>query len=376
MKLRNSARILKKKSVASLRTSVVAFNSPNDDGRVTAALLHLQHAFEMLLKAALNQARQEVFDPRTGRSISFEQAVRRAESAPNIKLSVGEAGTLRAIDAMRDDEQHWFTEVDEGLLYLHVRAGVTLYDDLLFRVFGDRLADHLPLRVLPISTEAPQDFQFLVDREYAKIAELLKPGRRAGAEARARVRALLAMEAHEDPDTKVSDTDVNRVVKGIRANKGREKVFPRLGGVGANIGGDGIAVEVRFVKQGGLPVTYTSDVTGDADVAAIREVDLQRKYHRSGFEMSDKLRLTRPRGAALREHLGLDADENCVHVFHFGSQRHTRYSDNAFIAMREALKSLDMDAIWQSHGAGRRKAPRPACTQPGCARQKGLTDKV
>ena len=157
------------------------------------------------------------------------------------------------------------------------------------------------------------------------------------------------------------------MVKGIRANKGREKVFPRLDGVGANIGGDGIAVEVRFVKRDGLPVTYTNDKVGVADVAAIREVDLQRKYHRSGFEMSDALKLTRPRGTALREHLGLDQDPNCVHVFHFGSQRHTRYSDNAFTAMREAASSLDMDAIWKSHGAGHRAKPRPDCTQSGCA---------
>jgi hypothetical protein len=46
------------------------------------------------------------------------------------------------------------------------------------------------LRVLPIGTEPPQDFQTFVDREYSNIAELLKPGRRARAEADARVRAL------------------------------------------------------------------------------------------------------------------------------------------------------------------------------------------
>jgi hypothetical protein len=169
-----------------MRSAMTAFNSPHDDGRVTTALLHLQHSFEMLLKAALAQAGKSVFDKKTGRSISFEQALRQAQQLGGLKLKDEEAGTLRAVDAMRDDEQHWFTEVSEGLLYLHARACVTLFDDVLFRVFRQRLADHLPSRVLPISTEPPQDFQTLVDREYTNIAELLKPGRRARAEARAR----------------------------------------------------------------------------------------------------------------------------------------------------------------------------------------------
>ena len=56
---------------------------------------------------------------------------------------------------------------------------MTLFDELLFRAFKQRLADHLPNRVLPVSTEAPQDILALVDSEYANIAELLKPGRRA-----------------------------------------------------------------------------------------------------------------------------------------------------------------------------------------------------
>jgi hypothetical protein len=56
MKLRQQARVLKRKALTSFITAAEAFNSPRDDGRVTKVLLHLQHAFEMLLKAALVQA--------------------------------------------------------------------------------------------------------------------------------------------------------------------------------------------------------------------------------------------------------------------------------------------------------------------------------
>ncbi len=185
VKLRNETRHLKCKALSSMRSAMTAFNSLDEDGRPSRVLIHLQHAFEMLLKAALVQDKVPVFDKETGRSIGFLKCVNRGGPRP-LGLSDEEAGTLRTINAMRDQEQHWYTIVEEGLLYLYTRAGVTLFDDLLHRVFGERLADHLPLRVLPIGTEPPQDFQTLVDREYANIAGLLKPGRRARAEADAR----------------------------------------------------------------------------------------------------------------------------------------------------------------------------------------------
>lgn len=366
MKLRQDARALKRKALSSMRAAMTAFNSPHDDGRVTDVLLRLQHAFEMLLKAALVQGGKAVFDKKTGRSITFEQAVRQCQQLPALKLSNEDAGTLRAVDAMRDDEQHWLTEVDEGLLYLHARASVTLFDDILHKVFEERLADHLPLRVLPISVEAPQDFVSLVDREYAHVTELLKPGRRARSTARARLRALLAMEAHVDPDAQVSVSDVNRVEKGVRAGKSRDQVFPRLGDVAASVSGQGLSVQVRFVRQDGAPVRLVADDTVDA--AAIREVDLQKKFHRPPAELAKAVGITTARGTALRAHLGVDDDPTCRHVFVFGSQRHTRYSDNAFTRMREAAAALDMDGIWAAHAPARRGKARQMCTQPGCAR--------
>lgn len=348
-----------------MRSAMTAFNSLEEDGRPTRVLLHLQHAFEMLLKAALVQDKQPVFDKSTGKSIGFSKCVNLGGMKP-LGLSNEEAGTLRTIDAMRDEEQHWYTIVDEGLLYLYTRAGVTLFDDLLHRVFGDRLADHLPLRVLPVGTEPPQDFQTLVDREYANIADLLKPGRRARAEADARVRALLAMEAQVDPDAEVSDADVHRVVRGIQAGISRAAVFPRLSDVATAVEGTGLSVEVRFVKKAGVPVRLVQD-DEEVDAAAFRLVPLQKKFHWGAFDLADKLGLSRPKAAALRCHLGIDSDPDCVYTFTFGSQKHVRFSDNAYTRMRDALDGgIDMEAIWQSHGTGKRKGTRPACKQKGC----------
>ncbi len=259
-----------------------------------------------------------------------------------------DAGTLRAIDALRDDEQHWHNYLSEGLLYAHARAAVTLFDDLLDRAFHERLADHLPLRVLPISVEPPRDIQVLIDAEYRQIADLLKPGRRRRAEAQARIRSLLAMEAHVAEEVVVSKKDVNRVQKAIRSGKGRDEVFPRLLQLGTEITGEGMQVRVRFSKKEGAPVRLVGP-DEDAEIAAIREVDLQRKYHWSATELADKLRLSLPKSFALRRYLGIDGDPACRHDFVFGSQTHRRYSENAFTRMRDALATVDMEEVWETH---------------------------
>lgn len=76
MKLVREARTLKTKAICSMRAGMSAFNSFDDDGRVTAILLHLQHSCEMLLKAVLVQNKAKVFDKNTGKSLGFEKCLR------------------------------------------------------------------------------------------------------------------------------------------------------------------------------------------------------------------------------------------------------------------------------------------------------------
>ncbi|MFI6662941.1 hypothetical protein ACIBL8_46520 [Streptomyces sp. NPDC050523] len=317
----------------------------------------------MLLKAALVHNNVPVFDKKLGRSIGFEKCLELSRQEPNIKLTDAEAGTLRAIDALRDDEQHWFNSVSEPILFIHARAGVTLFDDLLNRVFGERLADSLPLRVLPISTEPPMGLDILIDQEFSQIQDLLQPGRRARNEARARIRTLLAIEGHASEESLVSEKDVDRVEKGIAQGRPRNAVFPALEQISTAFSGEGPTLTVRF-DQKGPPVKFADS---ESDAAAIREIDLQKKFHWPATELAKKLDLSRPRLLALRQHLGIDDDPKCFYVFEMGAQKHPRFSDNALKLMRESMKTLDMDEVWEAHKPiGRGKFPRE-CPIEGCA---------
>jgi hypothetical protein len=113
-----------------------------------------------------------VFDSRSGRSISFDRCV--ALASEHLSVTANQAGTLRAIGALRDDEQHWLGQIGEELLFLHIRATVEVLDDVMRRVFDEGLADNLPDRALPITTAPLDDFDILVDRQYRQIADLLR----------------------------------------------------------------------------------------------------------------------------------------------------------------------------------------------------------
>nr|WP_196108528.1 MULTISPECIES: hypothetical protein [unclassified Ochrobactrum] len=334
MKLVREARTLKSKAICSMRAGMTAFNSFDDDGRVTAILLHLQHACEMLLKAVLVQNRAKVFDKATGKSLGFEKCLRLCNARHG--LTVDEAGVMRAIDSLRDAAQHWYLFVAEDILYLNTRALITAFDAYLKRALEDDLVAHIPLRVLPISTTPPGDFEFLVDREFSLVSELLQPGRRARDEARARIRSMLAMEAIVVDEVEISERDIDRIEKAIRVGNEFAEVFPRLATVGTSTEGEGINLTVHFSKKEGAPIRY---IGGDdpAEAAAARELDLQKKFHSRASELAAKVGLTVPKANVLRAHLGIDEDATCRHVFEFGAQRIPCFSDNAVRKMKEWL---------------------------------------
>ena len=334
--MRRDARLLKSKAISSLRRAVQSFNSLDDDGKITTVLLHAEHASEMYLKAALRSKNLEIFDRDSGRSVGFNRCVNLAKE--HLSLSDEAAGTLSAINALRDDEQHYIGCDDEGILYVHLRALVTYFDEALREQFGESLSQHLPAGMLPVSTMAPVGIDVLFDREFTQIQELLSPNRRRRAEAHGKIRTLLAMEAHATEDVNISERDVNRVEDGIRRGQAREDVFPKLNDVTSTSEGEGFLLKVHFSRKGeGAPVHYVGlDDPGGA--AAIREVDLRNKYPHSRMDLANKLSLPTKLAKELRERVSLEDEGRYFYDFKFGGTSHSRYSDLALNRLREELQ--------------------------------------
>ncbi|NAS63439.1 hypothetical protein CVE36_20860, partial [Pseudomonas syringae pv. actinidiae] len=141
-----------------------------------------------------------------------------------------------------------------------------------------------------------------MDREYNLVKELLEPGRRQRDEARGRIRSMLAMESIAVDEVEVSERDIDRIEKAVRAGQGINEVFPRLSTVGTRTDGDGVNLVVHFTKKEGAPVRY---IGGDdpADAAAVRELDLQKKFYVGATDLAKRLGLTPPqKRKALRVH--------------------------------------------------------------------------
>ncbi|MDQ3913746.1 MAG: hypothetical protein M3285_00990 [Actinomycetota bacterium] len=193
--MKKEARLLKARAVDSLLLAIEQFNRPWDRGRLESVLMLLDHSFEMLLKAGLIHKGACIRERRAKQTLGFDACVRKALSDSSVRFLTDEqAITLQMINAQRDAAQHYLLEMSEEQLYMHTQAGVTLFADVLKKLFGLRLQDFLPERVMPVSTRPPRDLATLMDDEVRTISALIKPGSRKRVEARSRARSLAIME--------------------------------------------------------------------------------------------------------------------------------------------------------------------------------------
>ncbi|HEY0382232.1 MAG TPA: hypothetical protein VGC72_08545 [Candidatus Elarobacter sp.] len=362
VKAKRDARILKAKAIASIKRALATFNAFEEEGRITSVLLHLQHSGEMLLKASLVQAGTcKVFEP-NGMSIGMKKCLNHA--AQHLKSLDAEIGTFRAIDAMRDHEQHWYAHFDEALLFLEVRTFVTVFDDVLGRIFSEKLADHLPQRVLPVSTyPPPRDIATFFDSQFSQVKELLKPGKRRRHEARGRIRTLLAMEAHVSDDVSVTEQDVNRAEKGIRENKPWQALFPALPTLAASFTGEGATLVVRISKSEDLPAVriVKEGDPGAEDATVVREIDVWNKFPFRYKQIAEILGFpSYVQASALARDLALKDDPIMYHEKKMGSQMIYGYSQFALDKMKQAIAGgVDIKEVYRRQNTATGKAHAP-----------------
>jgi hypothetical protein len=268
--MKKETKLLKQKALNSLTLCVDHFNSTSDRGRVEAVLHFLDHCFEMLLKAAILHRGGRIRDRGEKNTIGFDACVRRALSDGQIQFLVDEqALTLQAINGLRDAAQHHLVDISEGHLYLHAQAGITLFRDLLDDVFDDNLRDHLPDRVLPISTIAPLDPIALFTEEVNEVARLLKPGTRRRTEAAARLRALAIVDgALLGQKLQPGETELRNLGARVAEGSDLTDVFPGIASVDFVTEGSGPTLSLRIVKREGVPVHLVPEGTDAAGARA------------------------------------------------------------------------------------------------------------
>ena len=354
--MKKEVKLLLQKSLESLLLCIEMFNRPSEVGRVDHAIMILDHAYEMFLKAAILHRGGKIREKRATQTVGFDACVRKALSDASVKfLTEEQAMTIQTINGYRDAAQHHLLMLSEQMLYVATQAGVSLYRILLRDVFNQELRDHLPERVLPVSTLAPTDLQTLFDSEIEEVRKLLKPGSRRLMEARMRLRPLAILEGSlAGSYVQPSKSELERLCAELRKQKAWETAFPGIASINLTASGAGPSLDLRITKKGGEPVTIVPAGTPGAAVVAVRKIKETEFYNMQLKQLAAKVGLSSSKTLAVVNRLDLQSNEDFFKAFPMGTQIHKRYSHLAIAAIKDCLAHESIDDIWKNHKPGRK----------------------
>ena len=358
----NDIGLLLNQAVESLVIGIEHFNRPSENCRKTSVLLMLDHAFEMLLKAALGHRGVSLRKADTGYALGINECLNKATDDGDVRfLSADEHRTLAVLNGLRDQAQHYVVDVSEQILYTVAQSSVTLFAEVLARTFGQKLCDFVPSRVLPISTDPPKEINVLMRDEYAQLRSLLETSDKGVCPDEPRLRSLVTIDrALQLVDPHLSDADLNSIREFVKATDDWSSVFSGIAQVQLSSDGAGAKVAIHLTKKEGTPVRLLAegeDANGLSVV--IQPVRDTETYRFSSVDLAKKLSLSGPRTRALVDHLGLKDDSRCFRYLKFGKSSHPRYSPIALDRCREALTGkdpVDMEEVWILHKPRTRKA--------------------
>jgi len=357
--MKREAKHLLDRAVNSLVLAIEHFNRPHDRGRHETVLILTDHSFEMLLKSAILFKGGRIRKRKADNTLGFEGCVNACLLDPKVKfLKNEEADTLRILNNLRDGAQHHFILLSEQQLYLSIQAAVTLFDDILSRVFSRHLADYVPLRVLPISTVPPKDFPGMMDEEVASIRGLLGANSRRHTEARARLRTLALIDAAVRQDPRhPTDADLHVKLKQLTTEDWRT-VFPGAASLNLTSDGGGTPISLRLTKTDGIPVHLVNEGDESATVVAVKKIDSLSYYNLSPTALAKAIGLSSPKTLAVVRFLKVQEDDESFKEFQLGNSKFKRYSAKALSRIKEALPGIDLNKVWEQYGGTMRQRPK------------------
>ena len=356
--MRREGKHLLAKAVDALMLSIELFNRPGDRGRVPGTLIHLDHGFEMLLKAAIVHRGGSIRDKRNPNTIGFDACVNRAVSDSSISfVSEDQASALRAVNSLRDAAQHYLLDISEGQLYFHMQSGLTVFREILGDVFAQDLASRMPDRVLPVSTSPPTSIEALFSSEMSKIRDLLRPGRRRSIEGLSSLRALAILNNSILGDSnQPSDPMLRQIGQKILGNESLESVFPGVAAVEIVSEGSGPSITLRFSKRReGIPIHVTADGSEETPIVGMKRVNELDYYNLGATQLARHLDISVPKLVAVVDVIDLRSNDECYKEFQIGGVRHKRYSQKSIAVLRDAMAARPLDEIWRDYLERRRK---------------------
>jgi len=349
--MKKEAKIMLKKSLDSLILGVEIFNRPFSRGRTHAVLILIDHSFEMFLKASIIQKGGKIRKRKEKQTIGFDECVRKTLSDGDIRfLQREQAVLLQSINSLRDAAQHHILEISEELLYMHVQGGLTLYSDLLKKVFNLSLYEILPDRVLPLSIKPITDLHATFNNEVKEIKKMLSPGKRNRIEANAKIKSLAIIEgATKGERYQPGKSEIKKLGGLISQGVDWSKIFPGVANINISPESSGPRINLRISKKEGAPITLVPEGTPGATVVAVKRVDELGYYNMGCKQLAKKLDLSVNKTVAIIWHLKIAEHPDYFKEIVIGKSKYKRYSIKALNEIKEKLKSLTISEIWQKY---------------------------
>ncbi len=345
-------------AIDSLVLGIEHFNRPTNIGRYASVLMMLDHAAEMLLKAALADRGNSLRNPKNGYTHSVEYCLVLANEDPDLQfLSTDERRTVQVLNALRDQAQYFLVEISAELLYTVAQGVVTLFADLLPRLFAKSLCSLIPQRVLPVSVTPPKKIDVLMDESFSQLRTILTTRGNDLEAAEPKLRSLLAIDRALNLEaSQVSDEEMEATVKQIQDGERWEDIFNGIATVNLTTDGSGVDIALRISKNHGVPIRIVKEGEDPNAVMVIRKVSDTDQYCFSSTDLAKQCKMTQPKMGALLKFLRIQEDDTYFKEIRIGKSRFPRYSNEALKKVRDELSDCDMELIWRTHGPHVRKA--------------------
>jgi hypothetical protein len=356
--MKKESRTLLDKSIHSVLLAVEHFNRFSDIGRHEAILIFLDRGFELLLKSTILHKGGIIRGDKENQTIGFNSCVRKCVSDENVKcISESEAFTIQIINSLRDAAQHHILEVSEQQLYIYTQSGITLYDKLLFEVFGTKITDYMPDRVLPISPNPPKEFGALMDVEFEQIREMAVAGKRRSLDVKSKLLSFAIIEESlQGNNTQPTEKQLENLVKKVKSGNDWTTIFPALKQLTICQEGRGFLISLRITKNEGNPVFIVPEGTPGATPMAIKRVNELDFYSLSSGKLAEKLGITTPKLGAIAKELKIKDDTDMFKEIKVGESKFNRYSALALDKLKKELPNLDIGDIWERNKPKRKKS--------------------
>lgn len=349
--MKKEVKHLYSKAVDSLILSIELFNRPSDTARIHGVLILMDHSFEMLLKSAIRHKGGKIRENRKVNTIGFEACVRKAFSDEQIRfLAEDEVLTLQSLNGLRDAAQHYTLEISEQHLYFQAQSGLTLFRDIVHRVFDIELKDELPLRVLPLSTTPPSDIHAFFSNEIMEVKKLLGPGKRKNIEAKEKLRALAIMEhAVQGDDSQPSDSELDKTLKTLEKGGSISQLFPGVSTLNFTANGHGPSLDLRISRKEGIPIQIVPEGSSASHVVALKRVNELDYYSLGRDKLAKKVDLTGPKTTAVIHCTNLKDDQEAFKRISIGNSHYDRYSQKAIEIIKQAISDKSEDEYWEEY---------------------------